>query len=76
MNFPNNPNTGDIHTVNNKNWQYNGTAWNALSKDALYSGDTLPANEAPTGSTWFNQNNGGLYYKDVSAMWVEVRGAF
>ena len=76
MNFPDNPNTGDIHSISNKQWQFNGNAWDSVPADALYSGDSVPANEAPTGSTWFNINNGGLYYKDQSAMWVAVRGAF
>ena len=76
MNFPQNPTAGDTHEIDNKKWQFNGTAWDSIPRDNLYSSSTIPAEEAAIGSTWFSQDNGSLYYKDQSNMWVTVRGAF
>lgn len=43
INFPSSPTLNDIHTQNNKSWQWNGTSWVALGSSVPEPDVTGPA---------------------------------
>lgn len=78
LNFPLNPSVGQIYTVNNSSWQWNGTYWVAISnQDAaapVYIGNLPPSSPIP-GDLWWNSDNGQLFirYEDEdTSQWVSA----
>jgi len=51
INFPSNPNVGDIYTYAGRSWQWNGTAWQAYPSPALVGPTGPTGNTGPTGPT-------------------------
>lgn len=39
INFPDSPTTGDIHTIGDKTWTYDGTAWNVVTSSGSDHGN-------------------------------------
>ncbi len=78
LNFPSNPTVGDVYTVNNESWQWDGTAWIPVSPTTTYSPVTIStfAPSSPiSGDLWWNSVTGNLfiYYQDIdSSQWVAV----
>jgi len=74
INFPNSPTLGDIFSVGNQRFQWDGVAWTALVEDSMSVSATPPANPVE-GTMWFDEDNARLYvwYDDGdSAQWVNV----
>lgn len=72
INFPDTPTTGQVFTVGDRSWIYNGTVWESNStRDYNRTvSDTAPGSPV-VGDEWFNSSTGRLYtYYD--GYWVEI----
>jgi len=75
INFPTNPNNGDVHA----GFTYNSTkgVWESIAPSMMPTSDTPPTSPSD-GQMWFDTDGGGafVYYEDTdSAQWVEVIGS-
>ena len=75
INFPTNPNNGDVHA----GFTYNSTksVWESVAPSMMPTSDTPPTSPSD-GQMWFDTDGGGafVYYEDTdSAQWVEVIGS-
>jgi len=75
INFPTNPNNGDVHA----GFTYNSTksVWESVAPSMMPTSDTPPTSPSD-GQMWFDTDGGGafVYYEDTdSSQWVEVIGS-
>jgi len=75
INFPTNPNNGDVHA----GFTYNSTksVWESVAPSMMPTSDTPPTSPLD-GQMWFDTDGGGafVYYEDTdSAQWVEIIGS-
>ena len=75
INFPTNPNNGDVHA----GFTYNSTksVWESVAPSIMPTSDTPPTSPSD-GQMWFDTDGGGafVYYEDTdSSQWVEVIGS-
>lgn len=71
--FPTGTAPGQVHTVGNRTWEFDGTKWNRQPKaiQNLTVSETAPA--APvTGQRWIDTENGKLYFY-VDGNWVQAQ---
>jgi hypothetical protein len=65
--WPSNPEIGDIHTQNKRSWKWNGYAWDTLGPSGLtepypfYFQDTEPVGKIIPGSMWVDSSTAILY---------------
>lgn len=80
INFPNNPQTGQVYNIGTKKWKWTGVSWTTVDVGdgtVITQQDTPPT--APSlGDLWFNTGEGILliYYNDGSgpSQWVDLTG--
>jgi len=78
LNFPTNPNTGQIYSVGNESWQWTGSAWQVVVGAETYSPvfiGSFPPATALAGDLWWNKDTGRMfiYYVDTdSSQWVSA----
>jgi len=66
LNFPTSPTSGQIYTVGDQSWKWDGTAWVALSSAEesvpVYVG-TFPPTFSVDGYLWWDSNSGQLFVR-------------
>ena len=73
IDFPNTPTTGQLYTVGNRSWRWDGTAWRGYSIPTMYRQDAAPASPID-GDQWFETDTGRMFVRYGTA-WVELGNA-
>ena len=78
LNFPNNPTIGQVYTINDESWQWDGSCWMVVPGPVTYSPvfiSNFPPPNPLEGDLWWNNSTGRLciYYIDAdSSQWVSA----
>lgn len=78
LNFPKNPTSGQVYTVNGESWTWDGVCWQLTAAPVSYSPvfiGTFPPSSPLNGDLWWNSSTGRMciYYIDAdSAQWVSA----
>ena len=78
LNFPQNPAVGQVYTVGDESWRWDGTCWMPVAGSETYSPvsiGTFPPASPRAGDLWWNSGTGKMcvYYTDAdSSQWVNV----
>jgi hypothetical protein len=78
LNFPANPTVGQVYTVGNESWQWDGHCWTIAAGTATYSPvhvGQFPPGSPIAGDLWWNSTSGKLciYYTDTDgSQWVSA----
>ena len=73
IDFPNTPTAGQLYTVGNRSWRWDGTAWRGYSNPTMYRQDTAPSSPF-VGDQWF-ETDSGRWFVYYDSYWVEIGSA-
>jgi hypothetical protein len=74
LDFPSDPTTGDIYTLGDRQWRFNGTAWESVGS-ATRLPTTVPSDPA-VGDMYFDLSDNNAYvYNGTAFVLMTLSGA-